>query len=192
MNTLSLRIAAITGCFAIVLTLAFDAPAQREKKEPDKSPGATVSQIVGKDSHITITYHRPGVKGREDKVFGTNLAPYGGKVWRAGANENTIIEFENDVKIEGKELAAGTYGFHIIASESEWILAFNKSSTGWGSFAYKEADDALRVTVKPEAAPHQEWLIYTFEDLSAEAVTIQLRWESKQVRFKVELDDPSA
>ncbi len=194
MKITGLKALSFLGCAVIVLSAAFDAEAQRKKTKPDASPGASVSQIIGIDSHITITYHRPGVKGREGKIYGTNLAPYGGDPmpWRAGANETTIIEFENDVKIDGQSLAAGAYGFHIIPSDNEWILAFNKTAKAWGSFTYKKAEDALRVTAKPEEAPHQEWLAYTFEDLSPASVVVQLRWESKAVRFKVELDDDSA
>ena len=194
MKITGLKALSILGCAVIVLSAAFNAEAQRKKTKPDASPGATVSQTIGINSQITITYHRPGVKGREGKIYGTNIVPYGGDPmpWRAGANETTIIEFENDVKIEGQALAAGAYGFHIIPSETEWILAFSKKSKAWGSFTYKKEEDALRVTIKPEDAAHQEWLSYTFEDLSAQSIVIQLRWESKAGRFKVELNDDSA
>lgn len=194
MNSRVFRTVLIAGCAAIVLGAAFDPSAQRVKTEPDVSPGASVSQVIGIDSHITITYHRPEVKGREGKIYGTFIVPYGGDPmpWRAGANETTTIEFEHDVKIEGQPLPAGRYGFHIIPSESEWIIVFNKTWRAWGSFLYKPEDDALRVTVKPQDAPHKEWLIYTFEDLSAESVVVQLHWETKMMRFKVELDDDSA
>ena len=193
MRTSVLRAISIIGCAAIVLGVALNASAQRAKTVPDKSPNASVSQIIGIDSNITISYSRPGVKGREGKIYGTSIVPYGGDPipWRAGADETTVIAFENDVKIEGKALPAGKYGFHIIPSEKEWILVFNKSPA-WGSYSYKQEDDALRVTVKPQDVPHQEWLVYTFEELSAESVVIQLSWESKKMRFKVELDDDSA
>ncbi len=194
MKTTGLKALSFLGCAALVLSAAFDAEAQRKKTKPDASPGASVSQIIGINSQITITYHRPGVKGREGKIYGTNIVPYGGDPmpWRGGANETTAIAFEHDVKIEGKSLPAGTYGFHIIPSETDWILAFNKTSKAWGSFTYKKEEDALRVTIKPEDAPHQEWLVYTFEDLSPTSAVVQLRWESKKARFKVELDDESA
>ena len=194
MKTRSLKALSFLGCAIIVISAAFDAEAQRKKTKPDASPRASVSQIIGIDSSITITYHRPGVKGREGKIYGTNLAPYGGDPmpWRAGANETTTIEFENDVKIEGQPLPAGTYGFHIIPSETEWILAFSKTAKAWGSFTYKKEEDALRVTVKPEDAPSQEWLMYSFGDLTSTSAVVQLHWETKKIGFKVELDDESA
>src|SRR6202795_3375021 len=111
---------------------------------PLASQRAEVSQRIGV-TDITINYHRPLVNDR--KVWG-GLVPYG-QVWRAGANINTTITFSDPVTIEGKPLAAGTYGLHMIPNENEWTIIFSKNSTSWGSFTYKEAEDALRVNVKP-------------------------------------------
>src|SRR5438477_7894501 len=88
---------------------------------PRPSQHAVLTQTVGV-TDITITYSRPGVKGR--KIFG-GLVPYG-KVWRTGANETTSIAFSDDVIINGMPLAKGTYGLHTIPNENEWILIFNK------------------------------------------------------------------
>lgn len=153
---------------------------------PQPSPEATVSQTIG-ITKITINYHRPGVKNR--KVWG-NLVPYG-QVWRAGANENTTISFSHPVKIEGKELPAGTYGLHTIPTEGEWTIIFSKNSTSWGSFFYKEAEDALRVKATPSAGEHQEWLSYDFADITEKSVVVVLRWEKLKVPFKVEIDVPA-
>ena len=110
---------------------------------PMESQQATVSQRIG-ITDISITYHRPLVNGR--KIWG-DLVPYNA-VWRAGANENTTITFTHDVTVEGKSLAAGTYGLHMIPTENEWTIIFSKNYTSWGSFFYKEAEDALRIKVK--------------------------------------------
>jgi hypothetical protein len=67
---------------------------------PRQSQRATVSQRVAL-TDITIAYHRPLAGGR--KIWG-GLAPYG-QVWRAGANENTTIEFSDPVTVEGRPLA---------------------------------------------------------------------------------------
>src|SRR5580765_3931245 len=114
---------------------------------PRDSQHAKVIQRVG-ITDITINYHRPLVKGR--KVWG-NIVPYG-QVWRAGANENTTIAFSDPVNIEGKSLAKGVYGLHMIPAENEWTIIFSKNSTAWGSFTYNQSEDALRVTVKPQPA----------------------------------------
>jgi hypothetical protein len=63
-------------------------PAQSLLTLPEESQRAVAMQRVGL-TDITITYHRPLVKGR--KIWG-GIVPYG-QVWRAGANENTTIQW---------------------------------------------------------------------------------------------------
>jgi hypothetical protein len=150
---------------------------------PRASQHATIVQRIG-ITDITINYHRPLVNGR--KVFG-GLEPYG-KVWRAGANENTTIEFSDAVTVEGKPLAKGVYGLHIVPGEQEFTVVFSKNSTSWGSFTYDQAEDALRVTVKPQTSDMHEALTYDFDDPKPNAVTITMRWEKIAVPFKVEVN----
>ena len=152
---------------------------------PQPSQAASVAQTVGL-TEITITYHRPRVNGRE--VWG-KLVPWD-QVWRAGANENTTIEFSTPVRVEGHPLAAGRYGFHTLPTAGRWTLIFSTVDTNWGSFAYQESEDALRVEVQPEAAPHQEALAYTFDDATAKETTAALRWEKLRVPFRIEVDTP--
>lgn len=150
---------------------------------PRESQHAQITQKIG-ITNITINYHRPLVKGR--KVFG-GLESYG-KVWRAGANENTTIEFTDAVTVEGKPLAAGTYGLHMIPGESEWTVIFSKQSNAWGSFSYDQKEDALRVSVKPQASEFHEALTYDFDDPKPNAATVTLRWDKVAVPFKVEVN----
>ena len=156
---------------------------------------ASVMQRLGVNTDITIVYSRPGVKGR--KIWG-GLVPYGmapgnkeskGKPfpWRAGANENTTIEFSKDVLIEGKRLPAGKYGLFMIPSKKDWIIIFSKNSSAWGSFSYNKAEDALRITVKPVEAPHMEWLMYGFDHLAGTSATAYLWWDNLKVPFKIAL-----
>ena len=107
--------------------------------------------------------------------------------WRAGANENTTIEFNKDILIEGNKLAAGKYGIHMIPSEKDWIIIFSKNSASWGSFSYSQEEDALRVTVTPVKAPHEEWLTYGFDDLAGASATAYLHWEQLKIPFKIKL-----
>jgi hypothetical protein len=185
--------------FGLVLALAFllvlpSAATAQETKIP-KSLKGSVMQRLGADTDITITYSRPGVKGR--KIWG-DLVPYGMAPgnkysenkpypWRAGANEMTTIEFNKNVLIEGKPLPAGKYGIHMIPSEKDWIIIFSKNSSGWGSFAYKQEEDALRITVTPVKAPFQEWLEFGFDDLAGTSATGYLHWEELKVPFKIQL-----
>src|SRR5881394_2060104 len=136
---------------------------------PTASPRAQISQRIGL-TEITINYHRPLVKGR--KIWG-GLVPYG-TVWRAGANENTTIAFTDPVSIEGKPLAKGIYGLHMIPGENEWTLIFSNNSTSWGSFTYDQKEDALRVSVKPQPAEFHEALTYDFDEVKPDSTVVTL------------------
>ncbi len=164
---------------------------------PRASSYASVSQRIG-ITDVTITYHRPGVKGRA--IWGA-LVPNGMAKgqnfnngidfpWRAGANENTTITFTHDVSIEGQNLAAGNYGLHMLPSENEMTIIFSKDNMAWGSFFYDPHADALRVTVSPSDNDHLEWLQYGFEDLSNTSAVAYLHWEKKRIPFKIEVDTP--
>ena len=178
----------------IVFAFSFVATTSAQQNQIRKSLKASVTQRLGVDSDITITYSRPGVKGR---VIWGELVPYGMAKgtrpdakpfpWRAGANENTTIEFNKDLLIEGHKLPAGKYGIHMIPSEKDWVIIFSKNNSAWGSFSYNPDEDALRITVTPEKAPHQEWLMYGFDDLAGTSATAYLWWEQLKVPFKIAL-----
>jgi hypothetical protein len=147
---------------------------------PQASQGASVKQTIGLND-VTITYSRPGVKGR--KIWG-GLVPYS-NVWRTGANAATTIQFTDDVLVEGQPLPAGTYSLHTIPGEKEWTLIFNKDANQWGSYSYDAAKDAVRVKVTPMAGPPQEWMQFRFEDPSINSARVVLAWENLQVPFTI-------
>ncbi len=181
---------AISRIVVAVLFLAalatLPATAQRIQGLPEQSQGQTLTQVVGV-SEVTIDYHRPQVRGR--KIWGS-LVPFD-QVWRAGANENTTISFSDPVQIEGEDLAAGTYGLHMLPGEKEWQVIFSSNSTSWGSFSYDEAEDALRVTVRPQKAPFQEVMQYRFDHLTSDGGIVVLHWEELEVPVEFEIDTPS-
>jgi hypothetical protein len=150
---------------------------------PRDSQRASVTQRIG-ITDITVNYHRPLVKGRT--IWG-KVVPYG-QVWRAGANENTTITFTDPVSIEGKPLDKGTYGLHMIPNQDQWTVIFSKVNMAWGSFSYKEDEDALRVNVKPQSADPQEALLYDFEQPTENTAVVTMRWEKVAVPFKVSVD----
>ena len=147
---------------------------------PRQSQHAAVTQRIG-ITDITVNYHRPLANGRP--IWG-KLVPYG-EVWRAGANENTTITFTDPVTIEGQPLDKGTYGVHMIPGENQWTVIFSKMSTAWGSFTYKQDEDALRVTVKPQTAEFHDALTYDFDDVKPDSSVITMRWDKVAVPFKV-------
>jgi tetratricopeptide (TPR) repeat protein len=157
--------------------------AQQNLTLPRVSPKAEVTQRIGL-TDITINYSRPGVKGRE--IWG-GLVPYD-QVWRVGADENTTIKFTGPVKIDGKELAAGTYGFHIIPTKNEWTLIFSKTSSAWGSYSYDESEDALRVKITPQTADFNERLIFNFKNPTDNSVEIVMHWEKLKWVLPIEVD----
>ena len=169
--------------FALLLAALPAAGQSLVMSVPRQSQRAVVSQRIGV-TDVTVTYHRPLVGGR--KVWGA-MVPYG-RVWRAGANENTVIEFSEPVMVEGKMLARGAYGLHTIPGADTWTIIFSKNSTSWGSFSYDEKEDALRVTVKPAASEMHEALTYDFDDVKADSAVLTLRWEKLAVPVRVSSD----
>jgi len=158
---------------------------------------ASVSEGIGL-TNVTICYSRPAVKKRDGHIWG-ELVPAGyvdqgfgpskAAPWRAGANENTTIEFTTDVKIEGQPLAAGKYGFFIAYDPNECTLIFSKNNASWGSFFYKPDEDVLKVKVKPVKTDNNvEWLKYEFTDQTPTGAVVALQWEKLVIPFKVDAD----
>lgn len=147
---------------------------------------------------VTIQYDRPAVKGREGKIWG-ELVPFGfndlgfgtskAAPWRAGANENTTIEFSTDVTVEGKKLGAGKYGLFIAPGKDESILIFSRNNSSWGSYFYDQKEDVLRIPIRQQVLDKSvERLRYEFINQTDNAATIALEWEKWQFPFKIETD----
>ena len=165
---------------AVLAAVPLAAQQTPQLRTPRPSPKASVMQTIGL-TEMTITYSRPGVKGRQ--IFGA-LVPYG-TVWRTGANEATTISFSDDVTINGQPLAKGTYSLHTIPGKDQWTIIFNKVAEQWGSFKYDQAQDALRVTARPEKSSFQELMEFDVPQVSADAATVAIRWENLAVPFTV-------
>ncbi|MDZ7606557.1 MAG: DUF2911 domain-containing protein [Cyclobacteriaceae bacterium] len=181
-------------CLALLAILNLSHTSNAQDAKPRKSPKAAVTQKIGVDTDIVINYSRPGVKGRT--IWG-DLVPYGmfagnsfsnnnAFPWRAGADENTTIEFNKDVMINGQKLAAGKYSIHMVAGKTEFQVMFNRKTDGWGSYTYNAADNALVVSVSPVESAHTEWLEYSFEDLADYSAVACLKWDNLKVPFRIE------
>lgn len=153
----------------------------QELKLPQVSQKTSVMQTVGL-TDVTISYSRPGVKGR---VIWGGLVPYD-KIWRTGANSATIFSVSDDVKINGQNLPAGEYSFHSIPGKDQWTIIFNKVAKQWGSYDYDQSKDALRIQVKPEQGPLQEWMMFSFPVVQPSGATVELAWEKLRVSFNIE------
>jgi len=167
----------------VFLLFVISISAQQNLTTPQASQKASISQRIGL-TDIEVVYHRPTVNNR---VVWGGIVPYD-QVWRAGANENTTISFSTDVMVENKKVAAGTYGLHMIPTKNTWTIILSKDNAAWGSFFYNEKNDAVRFTVTPAANDFQEWLSYSFDQLSTKSTTLTLKWEKLSVPIKVEVD----
>lgn len=171
------RLAAPLG--ALLLAAAANAAVE----VPQPSPGATVSEKVG-TANLTITYHRPGVKGRD--VWG-GLVPFG-EVWRMGANDATTLELSHDGKVAGKPLPAGKYALFALPGKETWRILVNSQADQWGAYFRDPKKDVLAFDVTPEAGPHQEWLEFRVFPETRERVRVEMAWEKLRVAFPVEFD----
>ncbi|MBK7498728.1 MAG: DUF2911 domain-containing protein [Ignavibacteriales bacterium] len=167
----------------VFLLFVISISAQQNLTTPQASQKASISQRIGL-TDIEVIYHRPTVNNR---VVWGGIVPYD-QVWRAGANENTTISFSTDVMVENKKVVAGIYGLHMIPTKNTWTIILSKDNAAWGSFFYNEKNDAVRFTVTPATNDFQEWLSYSFDQLSAKATTLTLKWEKLSVPIKVEVD----
>ncbi|MBF8249284.1 MAG: DUF2911 domain-containing protein [Bacteroidetes bacterium] len=156
-------------------------------RTPRISQGQKITQVIGL-SEVTIYYHRPGVKGRVmwGPASSTSLQPYD-TVWRVGANEPTLFTFSDEVTIAGKKMAAGTYRFVTIPHEKEWTCIFNSEVRNWGTI-YQAQYDTVRFTVTPQSGPHEEWMSFSFTDLTPASATLVLAWEKMRIPFKIEFN----
>jgi hypothetical protein len=199
--------------FATLFVFSCVGAAMAQVVVPRPSQKASVMQTIGV-TNVTITYSRPGVKGR--KIWGDPLpeqaatkgeatldnqnvrpkeaviVPYG-HVWRTGANEATMFEVTDDVLINGQKLAAGNYSLHTVPTKDEWTIVFNSTANQWGSFSYDAAKDLLRVKAKPEwKTENQEWLEYSFDPVTENSAQVNIRWEKINVPFTVSIADVNA
>jgi hypothetical protein len=160
---------------------------------------AEISQWIGLVK-ISIDYHSPNVHGgggadRTGHIWG-ELVDYGfadqgfgpshAAPWRVGANETTTITLSHDVKVEGKDLKAGTYGLFLDVEKSgPWTWIFSRAAKGWGSYQYDPKDDALRVAVEPMDVQYTEFMTFGFDERLPASAVAYLQWEKKRVSFKI-------
>lgn len=157
----------------LLLLFVFVASVSCAQKSPREQAEGTIDGIA-----VAVDYGAPSVKGRT--VWG-GLEPYG-KVWRAGANDNTTITFDKNITINGNNLSAGKYGFFIIPNEKgDWTVIFNKKNDSWGAYSYNQEEDVLRVDITPKFVDdNQEQLLYSVGENS-----INFAWEKARLTIPI-------
>lgn len=196
------RVCVVIACaFVLVLIASQYGVAQQHRLTAPPSGNnqhAVVTQYIGLVK-ITVDYSSPNVtspsgEDRTGKIWG-QLVPYGmpksdfgllePMPWRGGANECTTIEFSHDVMLEGKKVAAGKYGVHFIPDQQEWTLILSNNSWQWGSYFYRESEDALRVKIKPIKSEFRQWLTYEFTERKPTSTVCAMMWENLRVPFTI-------
>ena len=171
------------GLVALAALLLAPAAHAQELVLPRVSPKAVLTQTIGL-TDMKVTYSRPGVKGRA--IWG-GLVPLN-EVWRTGANEATTFETSDAITVAGQKLPAGTYSFFTVPATDEWTIVFSNAKGAWGSSEYTEKNDALRIKVKPQSAPHEEWMSFSFDNLTPAGGELALRWEKVRVAVPIQVD----
>jgi hypothetical protein len=182
----------IIPVLAILLMTGTSFAQERGNNEARVSPNATVSQNIG-TTVVTVTYGRPGIKGRTYFAEGSTLAP-AGEVWRTGANESTTITFSGDVIFGGEAVEAGTYTLFSIPNDNEWTVILNSNLTredgtpAWGAYGYDQSDDVIRVTAEPAEGSDLEWFEIYFNELSDTKAHLNLHWGTVRVPVPIETE----
>ncbi|MGR7812234.1 DUF2911 domain-containing protein [Lacinutrix undariae] len=168
-----------TITFALLMLFSFQVNAQ-DFKSLDKSPldaAAYPSSHKESEKSVKVIYSRPQLKERSLEKLVPN-----GKVWRTGANEASEITFYNDAVFGGKKVKAGTYALFTIPGEKEWTVILSTDINVWGSYAYNEANDVVRVMAPvTEGKKSLEAFSIAFDD----AGTMFLGWDTLRVSVAI-------
>jgi len=155
----------------------------KAQEMPQPSPHAKLEQKVGL-TDVTLDYSRPGVKSRT--IFGDLVAF--DKLWRFGANGNTMITFSTDVKIDGKDLKAGTYSLFPTPSKEAWVIAFNTDIEQWGEGDFKEEKNALEVKAKPQATSFHETFTLEINKITVNSAVLVMVREKTRIEIPFTMD----
>ncbi|MBO6517671.1 MAG: DUF2911 domain-containing protein [Bacteroidia bacterium] len=168
----------------LVVFVALSVQAFGQINVPAPSPLSTIEQKVGL-TDLSITYSRPGVKGR--KIFG-DLVPYG-ELWRWGANASTKFKTSSDITIGGHDVPKGEYALYAIPGKDKWTIVIHTNTSHWGTgrSKYKQEEDLVRFEVVPNNAYHStvETMTFGFSNITSNSCNIEFTWENTQVLIDV-------
>ena len=153
-------------------------------KTPQPSPATSITQMVGL-TEIELEYSRPSMRGRE--IFG-NLVPYD-KIWRTGANENSVISFSTSVKIGDSTVPAGKYSIYTIPGIDSWEFILYSDANNWG--LPSEWDENKVIVKITEPSFKQAFPVESFQfsmvDLSNNSFTLGIAWDDVYVPITIDV-----
>ncbi|SEA06947.1 DUF2911 domain-containing protein [Psychroflexus halocasei] len=166
----------------LILVTIFTTHLNAQIQTPQPSPKANLKQIVGLTT-IKIDYSRPAMRDRE--VFG-NLVPFD-KVWRTGANENSVIHFEHDVKINQQMLEAGSYAIYTKPSKNNWEVYFYEKTDNWGLPQEWDASKIAASAIVPvkKLSHKQESFTIGINEIKNDYAHLQISWENTLVEVPI-------
>jgi hypothetical protein len=148
-----------------------------------KSSPARSAMATFRGAHLHINYNSPGVKGR---IIWGGLVPYG-TVWVTGAHKATRIQISEPVYIANNPVDSGTYAIFTIPGEKEWVFILNKNYRQHLADDYSEAEDVLRIKVKPVDNAIMPRLTYSFAKHNADSGSINMQWEKVKISVPVSI-----
>ena len=159
--------------FILCLFLLVSLNISSQIQTPAPSPATKVQQTIGL-TEVTLEYARPSVRNRE--IFG-NLVPYD-KVWRTGANENSVISFSTSVKIGYADVPAGKYSVYTIPNKDSWEFILYSDYNNWG---LPSDWDEKKVVVRQKFTPTKlenkmESFKFAFDNLTNNSFTLGVTW----------------
>lgn len=169
---------------ALSLTIGVHA----QVKTADLSPRTTVKQKVGL-TEFELEYSRPSV--RERKIFG-EVIPFD-KKWRTGANKNSMLTFDTEIKFGEAKIEPGTYSVFTKIGKEEWKIFLYADTENWGvPSEWSEDKIVAEVTAKTNKLNElQETFAITFENIGTESFDLVFAWEKTSVHIPVSLPTKS-
>lgn len=171
----------------IILAVAFflaSITIEAQLKTPQPSPKSNLEQVVGL-TNVSVDYSRPSMKGRT--IYG-DLVPFG-KLWRTGANANTVVSFSDDVVIGGNTLKKGKYALFTTPKADKWEIIFYSDTDNWGTpEVWDDSKVALKTTVAPEMLNRNvETFTIGINNLDNNFGHLEIIWEKTLVAIRFDV-----
>ena len=105
------------------------------------------------------------------------MVPYD-KIWRTGANENSVITFSTSVKIGDADVPAGKYSIYTVPNKDSWEFILYSDYNNWG---LPSDWDENKVVIRQGFTPiklenKMETFKFAFDDLTNNSFTLGVTW----------------